>query len=36
VIFPVTAGLGKRLFTRDAPPAGYELITSRTTSAGRA
>jgi hypothetical protein len=34
VIFPVTVGLGKRLFTLDAPPAGYGLITSRTTSAG--
>jgi dihydrofolate reductase len=34
VIFPVTVGGGKRLFTLEAPPSGYELITSRATSAG--
>ena len=32
--FPVTVGEGKRLFEADAPPRGYELITSRTTGAG--
>jgi dihydrofolate reductase len=32
--FPVTVGTGKRLFTPDAAPTGYELITSRTTGAG--
>jgi dihydrofolate reductase len=32
--FPVTVGAGKRLFTEDAPAQGFELLESRTTSAG--
>jgi hypothetical protein len=32
--FPLTVGAGKRLFAPDAPPYGYELLTSRATSAG--
>jgi dihydrofolate reductase len=34
LIFPVTVGVGKRLFTDDAPPLGYTLLESRTTRAG--
>jgi dihydrofolate reductase len=34
LIFPVTVGAGKRLFTDDAPPLGYTLLESRTTRAG--
>ena len=34
LVFPVTVGAGKRLFTDDAPPRGYRLLQSRTTSAG--
>lgn len=32
--FPVTIGAGKRLFTPDAPPLGYTLLSSRVTSTG--
>ena len=34
LVFPVTVGAGKRLFTDDAPPRGYTLLESRTTRAG--
>jgi dihydrofolate reductase len=34
LVFPVTVGVGKRLFTDDAPPAGYTLLESRPTSTG--
>ena len=34
LVFPVTVGPGKRLFTDDAPPRGYTLLESRTTRAG--
>jgi dihydrofolate reductase len=34
LVFPVTVGAGKRLFTDDAPPRGYSLLESRTTRAG--
>jgi dihydrofolate reductase len=34
IIFPVTVGAGKRLFSDAAPPAGYTLVSSRTTGAG--
>ncbi len=34
LVFPVTVGNGKRLFTDDAPARGYALADSRTTSAG--
>ena len=34
LIFPVTVGAGKRLFTDEAPPLGYTLLESRTTRAG--
>ncbi len=34
VTFPVTVGAGKRLFTGEAPASGYEVLASRTTSAG--
>jgi dihydrofolate reductase len=34
LVFPVTVGAGKRLFTDDAPPLGYTLLESRTTRAG--
>ena len=34
LVFPVTVGTGKRLFTGDAPPRGYTLLESRTTRAG--
>lgn len=32
--FPVTLGAGKRLFTPDAPPTGFRLLETRTTSTG--
>ena len=32
--FPVAVGAGKRLFTEDAPPLGFRLLDSRTTSSG--
>ncbi len=34
LVFPVTVGAGKRLFTDDAPPSGYTLLHSRTTGTG--
>jgi dihydrofolate reductase len=34
LVFPVTVGAGKRLFTDDAPPRGYSLLESRTTRVG--
>jgi dihydrofolate reductase len=34
LMFPVTVGAGKRLFTEDAPSSGYTLLESRTTSTG--
>jgi dihydrofolate reductase len=34
LVFPVTVGAGKRLFTLNAPPRGYALSESRITSAG--
>jgi dihydrofolate reductase len=34
LVFPVTVGAGKRLFTDDAPARGYTLLESRTTSTG--
>lgn len=34
MVFPVTVGAGKRLFTDDAPPSGYTLLQSRITSSG--
>ena len=32
--FPVTVGAGKRLFTPDAPPTGFRVLETRTTSSG--
>jgi dihydrofolate reductase len=32
--FPVSVGAGKRLFADDAPPTGFRLLESRTTSMG--
>ena len=34
IIFPVTVGAGKRLFSDAAPPSGYTVSNSRTTAAG--
>jgi dihydrofolate reductase len=34
LVFPVTVGAGKRLFTDVAPATGYTLLESRTTSTG--
>lgn len=34
LVFPVTVGAGKRLFTDDAPAMGYTLFESRITSTG--
>ena len=34
LVFPVTVGAGKRLFTEDAPPSGYTLVDSATTGTG--
>ena len=34
LVFPVTVGAGKRLFTDDAPAMGYTLLESRTISTG--
>jgi dihydrofolate reductase len=34
LVFPVTVGTGKRLFTDVAPAMGYTLLESRTTSTG--
>ena len=34
LVYPVTVGAGKRLFTETAPPRGYTLLESRTTRAG--
>jgi len=34
LVFPVTVGAGKRLFTDSAPPRGHSLLESRTTRAG--
>jgi len=34
LVFPVTVGRGKRLFTDDAPATGFRLTDSATTSTG--
>ncbi len=34
LVFPVTVGSGKRLFTQDAPASGFTVVESRTTSTG--
>jgi dihydrofolate reductase len=34
LVFPVCVGTGKRLFRGDAPPSGFTLVDSRTTSSG--
>jgi dihydrofolate reductase len=34
LVFPVTVGAGKRLFTDDAPARGFSLLESRSTRAG--
>jgi dihydrofolate reductase len=34
VVFPVSVGKGKRLFTDEAPATGFSLVESRVTSAG--
>jgi dihydrofolate reductase len=34
VIFPVTVGVGKRLFSEAAAPRGYDVLTRRATRAG--
>lgn len=34
LVFPVTVGAGKRLFTAEAPPRGFSLLESRSTRAG--
>ena len=34
IIFPVTVGAGKRLFSDAAPPSGYTMSNARTTAAG--
>jgi dihydrofolate reductase len=34
LVFPVTVGAGKRLFTEDAPAMGYTLLESRVTGTG--
>jgi dihydrofolate reductase len=34
LVFPVTVGRGKRLFSEDAPASGFTLVESRTTSTG--
>jgi dihydrofolate reductase len=34
LVFPVTVGAGKRLFTQDAPPSGFTVVESRMTSTG--
>ena len=34
LVFPVTAGRGKRLFTDDAPATGFRMAESATTSTG--
>jgi dihydrofolate reductase len=34
LVFPVTVGTGKRLFTEDAPASGFTLVDSRVTGAG--
>jgi dihydrofolate reductase len=34
LVFPVTVGAGKRLFTDTAPASGFTLLESRTTSTG--
>jgi len=34
LVFPVSVGAGKRLFTDDAPATGYVLVDSSTTSTG--
>lgn len=34
LVFPVSVGSGKRLFRGDAPPSGFTLLESRTTSTG--
>ncbi len=36
LVFPVTVGAGKRLFTEDAPPSGFTVVESRMTSTGAA
>jgi dihydrofolate reductase len=34
LVFPVAVGQGKRLFTEDAPPTGFDLVEQRRTRAG--
>jgi dihydrofolate reductase len=34
LVFPVTVGAGKRLFTPDAPPSGFRLLETRPTPSG--
>jgi dihydrofolate reductase len=34
LVFPTTVGSGKRLFAEDAPPTGFTMVDSRTTSKG--
>jgi dihydrofolate reductase len=34
LVFPVCVGTGKRLFSDTAPPSGFTLVDSRTTSSG--
>lgn len=34
IVFPVTVGSGRRLFTPDAPASGYRVLETRTTSTG--
>ena len=34
LVFPVTVGSGKRLFSDDAPPSGFTVLDTRTTSTG--
>lgn len=34
LVFPVTVGDGKRLFTPDAPPSGFRLLETRPTPSG--
>jgi dihydrofolate reductase len=34
IVFPVTVGPGRRLFTPDAPASGYRVLETRSTSTG--
>jgi len=34
IVFPVTVGAGKRLFTPEAPPSGFRLLETRVTPSG--